>query len=63
MRGGITWPTATAVCKLTVMHLSIASPGVHPGRPRGFDRLALPGGGEFDHEVGSGGGGGRREAH
>ena len=27
-----------------------------PRRPRGFDRFALPGGGEFDHEVGYGGG-------
>ena len=38
-----------------VMHLSIASPWVPPW---GFDRFALPGGGEFDHGVGYGG-----EAH
>ena len=45
-----------------LMHLSIASPGVlpppppRPGEHGGFDRFALPGGGEFDHEVGYGGG-------
>ena len=43
------------------MHLSIASPPPPPPPPtpgdhRGFDRFALPGGGEFDHKVGYGGG-------
>ena len=36
------------------MHLSIASPGVIPGRPQGFYHFVLPRGGEFDHKVGYG---------
>ena len=51
-----TWSTTKSSCYAPINRKPHPTPT--PGRPWGFERFALPGGGEFDHKVGNGG-----EAH